>query len=280
MVSRKRTKPLLDALSAELVTQVEAAVRARGVVPLKKLSPIQLTRRADAALQERLVRSGLERTARGIRVPLEQQLERLVQEQGLVPLTGLKARLLGAVSQTEVKQVALTFVSRGSGRLVVSQGKQFVGGPTVDVLEPPEADVLAGLTKALVDLLKQARPKRGQPQAALLRSDVASVIQALARLPMPSESRGGRVREDAEHLVVDAVRALEAAESLVFVPDVVRRLAGELEVEQVHRALLAGSRAGRLELRPESGIQTLSPEDRRLCLPGPQGSVLSYVRCL
>lgn len=280
MASRKRAKALLDELPAGLVTQVEAVVRTRGAVPVKRLSPMKLTRRADAELQERLVRSGLERTARSIRVPLEEQLERLVQEQGLVPLAGLKAKLVGAASQSEVKRVALTFVSRGRGRLVVSRGKQFIGGPTVDLLQPPEAGVLAGLTKALGDLLKQAKPKRGQPQAALLRSDVASVAQALARLATPTQSFGGHAREDAEHLVVDAVRALQAAESLVFVPDVVRRLAGELEVEQVHRALLAGSRTGRLELRPESGIQTLSPEDGRLCVPGPQGSVLSYVRCL
>jgi hypothetical protein len=63
---------------------------------------------------------------------------------------------------------------------------------------------------------------------------------------------------------------------LVMVPAVVR--ASKLTTERAHAALSEADRRQMLELRPESGMGRLSKPDAALCLPGPQGSMLSVLR--
>jgi DNA-binding transcriptional regulator YiaG len=79
--------------------------------------------------------------------------------------------------------------------------------------------------------------------------------------------------------VLDAANAeLERSNlaPLVMVSAVVR--ASKLPTERAHAALIEAARRGQLELRPESGMDRLSKADAALCLPGPQGSVLSVLR--
>jgi hypothetical protein len=64
----------------------------------------------------------------------------------------------------------------------------------------------------------------------------------------------------------------------VYLPELVRSLADRAAPERVLAALDEVALDGLVELRPESGLGTLSSEDAALCLPGPQGSVLSYAR--
>jgi hypothetical protein len=75
-------------------------------------------------------------------------------------------------------------------------------------------------------------------------------------------------------------RHREATSGLTFVPTVVRALGASHghDPDAVHAALLYAASAGVLELRPESGMGRLSAEDQMLCLPGPRGSRLSWVR--
>lgn len=83
----------------------------------------------------------------------------------------------------------------------------------------------------------------------------------------------------------DLAAVLEAANAelersnvapLVMVAAVVR--ASKLTTPRAHAALNEAARRGQLELRPESGMDRLSKADAALCLPGPQGSVLSVLR--
>ena len=63
---------------------------------------------------------------------------------------------------------------------------------------------------------------------------------------------------------------------MAFVPDVVRELGAD--VQAAHQALVQAARRGEIELRPESGLARLSRDELALCLPGPQGSILSWIR--
>jgi len=67
---------------------------------------------------------------------------------------------------------------------------------------------------------------------------------------------------------------------LIHVPTVVRALGPRVQVSQVHAALLALAKHGKLELRPEAGREFLSDEDATLCPPGPRGTVFSTARLI
>lgn len=62
---------------------------------------------------------------------------------------------------------------------------------------------------------------------------------------------------------------------LAFLPDVVREMGGSA---LAHPVLLRLAREERIELRPESGLNRLTPIQRALCPSGPQGSLLSWAR--
>lgn len=63
---------------------------------------------------------------------------------------------------------------------------------------------------------------------------------------------------------------------MTFVPTLVRALDGD--VAHIHEWLLDGARAGRWELRPESGMGRLSSEETAQCPKNSDGTVLSWVR--
>jgi len=48
--------------------------------------------------------------------------------------------------------------------------------------------------------------------------------------------------------------------------------------DAAREALLTAAHSSLLELRPEGGINRLSPEELSLCPPGPQGTRLSWAR--
>jgi len=92
------------------------------------------------------------------------------------------------------------------------------------------------------------------------------------------------LRHDAHRIpetLLAAIEAVAGSDTLAYVPDVARRL-GRLGVDAqtVKSALLAACSAGSVELRPEGGIRTLTLADRRLCVSGWQGAMLSYCRVM
>ena len=80
-------------------------------------------------------------------------------------------------------------------------------------------------------------------------------------------------------MVIEAVRRhASATTGLAPVPAVTRALADRLPDQAVRAALLAAAAAGRLELRPESGVGLLAPADAALCPRGADGWPLSWAR--
>jgi hypothetical protein len=81
--------------------------------------------------------------------------------------------------------------------------------------------------------------------------------------------------------LTDLVRSKQDSIGLAFVPDVVRAMMAppySLSKTRAWKLLEVYTEEGELELRPEGGLGRLSKADRELCLPGPQGSILSQVR--
>src|SRR5688572_26339431 len=72
VMAKTRATPM--ALTDALVADAEAAVRSTGFVVTKKLITGKLARQDEILLVEKLVARGLERTARGVRAPLADQV--------------------------------------------------------------------------------------------------------------------------------------------------------------------------------------------------------------
>jgi hypothetical protein len=65
---------------------------------------------------------------------------------------------------------------------------------------------------------------------------------------------------------------------LSFVPDVLKRLAPEMDLTAAQAALLSVAQLGLVELRPEGGLGRLSDAELLVCPPGPEGTRLSWAR--
>jgi hypothetical protein len=212
-----------------------------------------------------LVRAGLEVSARFVRRPLETQiLERL--NGGPLSLRGLDKVVRGATAR-ETAQMATSLVDRNRARFVVRGKDLLLARPDAPVLDTHAQQRLKAAVGALGASLALADKKDG----CLLQSDVEDALRPFVGSPAPLASA-------AIHDVASLVDAHREGSGLTSVPKLVRLLGGLSARDALHAELLRGARAGRLELRPESGMGRLSAEDASFCISGPQGSRLSWVR--
>jgi hypothetical protein len=263
-VPRKRAA--IDELAPGLVAEVGERVRKERAVAAKKLVPDALTRRAEAELVEALARKGLEHTGKWIRVPIAEQLDQIVNESP-APIGGIAKRVRGA-SAAEVKHAIAEVLKQRRAIVVMKGGKEHLAPKETPVLREEELDRLAELKKELDRLLRAAKTPRGKPKRMILREELRLVLERFdSKIEAPVD------------VVLHAIEELEdPALPLVRIPELARRLEGKLARQALHEALFAAERDHRLELRPESGVQLLSPEDAALCPRGPSGAVLSYAR--
>src|SRR5687768_8952559 len=111
----------VDEIPDGLVTDVEAAVRASGALPLARLTKVRLTRRAQALLHEALARRGLERTGRAARVPLREQVANAIAG-GPVAMAALRKAMRGMSGAAELKVVIADLVRTGRAQIVMRGG--------------------------------------------------------------------------------------------------------------------------------------------------------------
>lgn len=263
--------------TAEVARAIVAAIARDGAIARSAVARMQ---KGDGqlALFDALSDAGLEIGARFVRTPLEAQLEALLRDpraagkDGLIDLRGLEKRLEGASSR-EARDTANALVERGRAKLVVREKQAFLARADARTLDPRTLERLGQAAEALVKATRFATKRR----ASLLAGDVERLLSPF----VTSTSRANGTRsapasslQDVEALV-DKHRELSG---LTSVPKLVRLLGGASARGTLHAALLEGARAGRFELRPESGMGRLSAEDAALCIPGPQGSRLSWVR--
>jgi hypothetical protein len=134
-------------------------------------------------------------------------------------------------------------------------------------LDERTREKLAAAATALTVMLRLAARK----DATLLRADVDAILA-----PFTAERPRSAPETSAD--VTALIDANRESSGLTSVPKLVRLLGGAKVRAAVHAELLREARAGRVELRPESGMGRLSADDAALCIPGPQGSHLSWVR--
>jgi DNA repair protein RadC len=98
----------------------------------------------------------------------------------------------------------------------------------------------------------------------------------------PNEGRKKSSDVDAVLTLVAYATDPQSSLELGFIPTVVRYGKEDhgWSKERTHAALLAAAERSLVELRPESGLGRLTPEEKALCIPGPHGTVLSWARLL
>ncbi len=276
--TRKKAKELAPEDLAILVDAVEAAIRREGFVRKAALGKLDVPPSWRGPVLEALARRGLEVDAKGARVPIEEQLAVRLAAQH-IPLKKAGTFVPGATPK-RVGEAVQALLRSGRAMLIVRATELVLARESAtDTLTPED---MARLERTLGGVLKAAALAR-RKGAALLRADVATVLAGFA------ESRAARAAREAESSRREALAPAKEADVLAaiervrndvglsFVPDVVRALA-PASTAAVHAALVAASRAGRVELHPEGGMGRLSAEDLALCVPGPQDSRLSWTR--
>ena len=263
-------------LTDSLVAAAEAAVHAARFVPTKKLVTGKLSRHDEVLLIEKLVARGLERTPRGVRVALADQVLSVMPAAGRSSFASLASQVAGA-TRTEVKREAIRQVEAGRLALVPAiRGEELVRAGA-HLLAPDDLDALRDTSKALAKLVTKLRPRKGAPPKTLERAELRALLAPLIAAATsvsdgPSLSRE-RVLSALSNLARERGRS-------VFIPDVLRELGADRQQlwRQAHEVLFELARSGRIELRPESGVGNLSATDRALCPSGADGLVISYAR--
>ena len=274
-------------MPAGFAEEVERAARQSGAVALRTLRPAQgkLTRRAEGLLFDALARRGLERTARALRVPLRDQLAALLAAGEPIATASLRKQLKGVVNAAELTLVVADQVRAGRAALVMRGGKEHIAAPSAALLSRDEVAQVATLARALSRLAASARPAgaarkagaRSRAPRTLLRAELLALLDPLHRAAAGDDRPDG----DPLALVMAAARGqTNPTTGLAFVPEVARALGGRLEGDALRAALVRAARSGMVELRPESGIELLSPSDAAACPRGPDGSPLSWMRVL
>jgi hypothetical protein len=251
---------------AEIVTELVAAVEREGAVPRAAVTK-RAPRKQLLVIFDALVGAGLELGAKFVRRPLDAQLqERLVGPP--VPLRGLDKVVRGGTAG-EVTEAAASLVERGRAQLVARGKDLLLARKDAPILDARARQRLKGVVKELGASLALA-DKKG---VGVLRADVVEAFKPFFDAPPAAPITAGTIGD-----VASLVEAHREGSGLTFVPTLVRLLGGAPARDALHAELLRGARAGRFELRPESGMGRLSVEDASFCIPGPQGSRLSWVR--
>jgi hypothetical protein len=255
----------------QLVSLALATLARDGVVKLTALGPAAV--RAQVAAE--VAKQGFELTKSSLRKPAVEQLKQALNDGAFIALKRVAAHVLG-VTAAEAKRAALDLVAGGAAHLVLRGTEEVLVPIGTPVLSRKELLELNAFAKDVI--AKAAAAKTG---LSLLHVDVA---EALARAvpPSPPNTAVAAEKKAADRLLTSVLSAVDATREqqtgLSFVPAIIARLRPPLTSDAAREALLRAANEGLVELRPEGGINRLSAEELNLCLPGPQGTRLSWAR--
>ncbi|OQA38220.1 MAG: hypothetical protein BWY56_00276 [Acidobacteria bacterium ADurb.Bin340] len=268
MARAKQLPPFdFEATVAKLVAELKQS----WLLKQTKLKPLGVPASAQEAILERLQREGFEPIKGGLRMPLAQQWNALLDGQEVLggPLAkkfkGATAKEVKALLENQLKGKQVYRVLRGKVEAYTRHGDR--------VLTPQELRVLATLTQTLQ---KAARAK--PVPMTLLREDLRELLLDLLA---PGEPQGTPAQEtaDLEDRVVEACRRMTRPDmGLCFIPDLVRALLDQAPLAAIYGALRKALHQERIELRPESGLNRLTSEELQLCPEGPMGTRYSWAR--
>jgi hypothetical protein len=281
MASKKKEKVELSPEDiARLVGRVVEETEREGNALLSKLASLGVDKHAKAAVLDALAKeTRVELTKRAVRLPVRAQLVARLDAGAALAMKTIGTAAAGATKK-EITDAIDELVDAGDARFIVRGAELAVVGRSVAALDDAALDRVDRALTELSKTIKLARKKK----ATLLEADVATALAPLVRTPVKAAKTNGATTQatsdgskpSLDDVLVSVERHREATSGLTFVPTLVRALGHDRDA--VHAALLRAANAGMLELRPESGMGRLSAEDQMLCLPGPRGSRLSWVR--
>ena len=257
-----------------LVRSAKERIDSDGSVKISSLGP----KSARANVADALRKGGLEVTKTTVRMPLGKQLIDAVERTRHVPLKSIAAFVSGAAA-AEARKVAERLVSEGRLVKVIRGSAEVLVSRTEPVCSREE---IASLRKTLDALGKALGKVSKERYATLLCRDVLDQLEEMLPAARQTTRTGpaedGR-RGDALSKVFAAMDATrDEAMGLSFVPRVLERLELELGADVARASLLDAAARGLVELRPEGGLNRLTREELEMCLPGPQGTRLSWAR--
>jgi hypothetical protein len=273
-VPAKRSKtPLLDALPADAIEGLVARVRIERAVLRKRAFSQALSARGEATLREALAQHNLDAGKRFFRVPLVDQVTRALEQQPAIPVSGLKKCLLGLEATSELKEVVRDLLRDKRARVVLQGGKPTLVQFTAPVVTPQAMLQVLEVGEALVRLLRAGKAgAKKSPPLGVLVSDAQALTKTL-------EAALGGLFSDST-LLARLAQLTSPQHPIVFVPTLIAALGADISADTVGRVLLDAHQAGLVELRPDSGLQLLTPAQASLCPKGPTGAPLSYVRLI
>lgn len=256
----------------------------------------------------RLCSEGFEPTAKGLRVRLDVQGERLLAQGKPLSLSEFAKRLKGAKA-VEAKELAVQLRREGKAHLVLRGKSSYLVpcGETVlrrDELEGAVKRLKGAAAKLVATAAWLDKARKDQQELTVLKSELYSEIAAVsamiaqpgaltgasaadvgdakrARAPVVASDHAGAAPLELGVALRGAILALRDEDSrLASIPQVSLRLRERATAQAVKDALLAEHRRGRVQLRPEGGIGRLSEEERALCPTGAGGVPLSWVSLL
>ena len=268
-------------LADTTVSSIVAEVRGQRGVARRKLPKVAPSLRAalDAALRA----AGLEVTPSVVRVPARAQLLALLAGGAAVEEKGL-VRQLACVTAGEAKALVASLVREGAARRVERPSGTALSLPSERAVGAEGAARLAADLEGALKWVRRAARTAGPGRLELLESDVTALLERLGAAlssegPLPAPSRAaGSPSTLLDRLAHAAIQLAAQHGGLAPLPTLVRAL--DAPTASVHAALLEGHARGLFELQPESSMGRLGAEDLALCLAGPEGTHLSWVRPL
>ena len=262
------------------VQQLRERLLADGAVKVSALQPKALR----DPLLARLAAEGFETNKSWVRRPLPDQLRDAFSHGATLTKKAMASVVRGA-STAELARALTEAEGRGVVRRVLRGKIEAFTAPDSRVLAPRQLSALRATLSSLEKTLAAAIRKKG---VSLLASDVEQVLEEARSVLQERASAGAGTqttgRADNEHELDPLLAALDATKDertgLSFVPRVVARLLPDMTVAGAQDVLLTAARRELIELRPEGGLGRLTPEELRLCPPGPGGTRLSWARRL
>jgi hypothetical protein len=269
-----RKTVLVEQISPQIIAEAEARIRANHALPFARITPAKLSPSGRDELLTQLIKRGLERTSKGLRVPLAGQIEALVSNKARITRKDVSKRVKGA-TKTEIDGALTKLIREGRVHVVVRTQAEVVVHANESVLGLTEVQQLTKAISILAKTVKKVQAK-GLPKT-LLREDLDAVLGGFGQTSKIAPPNVNEV--DVERLVIDTLRQLENSNiKLVRIADLVRKLESRLPKDEIHRVLSKSFDNGTIELRPDGGSEFLKAEDAVLCMPGPRGTIFSYAR--
>jgi len=200
----------------------------------------------------------------------------------VVPMKSLGAHVQGATA-AELKRLIDEAVREGLTRRVLRGTTEVLVSTDVNVLSNVEAAALRQRVVGLAKALEKVTKKRG---LCLLASDVTAALEEAMMSLNPVAAKAtpglGTRRKPTDEALVALLTAVDFTRNertgLSFVPEVVGRLAPNVDTSAAVKLLLSAAEQELLELRPEGGIARLSEAELSVCPVGPHGTRLSWAR--